>query len=426
MPESALEQAWAGWAEARQAWQTWFLQQALPLWREHGVDHQQGGFHEKLDAKGLPIDEPRRTRVVARQLYVFATAPRLGDTHDAHPLLEHGLNFLRQRLLAKQGTFHAAYSLSDARPNPHFDLYEQAFGLFALGAVHQFDRARHPELPALAQHLLRQLQAGWGHPTIGFQESQPPTVPLRSNPHMHLLEAALCWQRATDGQDATWNALVHQLVSLCLTHLVQPTSGLVTELFDLAWRPLPGPDGSLAEPGHQFEWGWLLLSWARQEPGHPLAAQARQAAIRMIGLGETHGVDAARGVAINAIDTSCQVRDANAKLWPQTERIKAWVAMAQDAWQGASPAGSSAADQAHALRQATAAIHGLMRYLQHPVAGAWHESLGADGHWQVQDTRASSLYHIVCALEVACGLQPPNTSASLSSGAAASLGASNG
>src|SRR3989344_3950572 len=121
----------------------------------------------------------------------------------------------------------------------------------------------------------------WRHPTIGFQESQPPTAPLRSNPHMHLLEAALCWQRASGGHDNSWNALVHQLVTLCLTRLVQPDSGLVTELFDLDWRPLPGPDAGLAEPGHQFEWGWLLLNWARQEPGHPLAAQARQAAVRM-------------------------------------------------------------------------------------------------------------------------------------------------
>lgn len=416
MPDNALEHAWSDWTQAKQAWQTWLLQQALPLWRERGVDRQQGGFHEKIDTHGRPVDEPRRTRVVARQLYVFATAPRLGDTHDAAPLLEHGLSFLLQRLLAEGGTFHAAYSLQDAHADPRFDLYEQAFGLFALGSVYRHDRAGHVELPGLAQRLLERLQAGWGHPDIGFQESQPPSAPLRSNPHMHLLEAALCWQRASDGQDHNWNALVHQLVTLCLTHLVQPGSGLVTELFDLDWRPLPGPEGSLAEPGHQFEWGWLLLSWARQEPNHPLAEQARQAAVRMIEMGQAHGIDATRGVAINAIDTTGQVRDANAKLWPQTERIKAWVAMAQS-----SP---TEAGQAHALRQATAAIHGLMRYLRHPIAGAWHESLGADDHWQVQDTRASSLYHIVCALEVACGLQAPNTSATLKSGAAASLGAS--
>lgn len=415
MPESGLRQAWAAWQQALQAWQTWFLQQALPLWRQHGVDHRQGGFHEKLGAAtGLPIEEPRRTRVVARQIYVFATAPRLGDAHDARPLLEHGSRFLLERLLGEDGTFHAACALPSGEPERRFDLYEQAFALFALASLHRQDPQHWAGTHALAHRLLTRLRAGWAHPQIGFQESIPPTAPLRSNPHMHLLEAALSWQAATGNNDKTWSELVHQLVTLCLNHLVEPHSGLVTELFDLNWRPMPGNDGSLAEPGHQFEWGWLLLSWAKQEPEHPLAPEARRTALHLVEQGEALGVDKLRGVAMNAIDITGSVRDANAKLWPQTERIKAWVAMAEH-FQG------EHLERTRALQHATLAVQGLMRYLQHPVAGAWHECLGADGTWQVQETRASSLYHIVCALDVACGLQvpaqAPYTSASLSSGA---------
>ena len=52
-------------------------------------------------------------------------------------------------------------------------------------------------------------------------------------------------------------------------------------------------------------------------------------------------------------------------------------------------------------------VRALQRYLAHPVSGCWHESLDAHGHWQAQDTRASSLYHIVYALETACALKPP-------------------
>jgi mannose-6-phosphate isomerase len=416
MPETPLQRAWADWAGARQAWQDWFLSQALPLWRDRGVDRQHGGFHEKLDASACAREEPRRTRVVARQLYVFATAPSLGDAHDAQPLIDHGLDFLLGHLLSDSDTFHAAYAIEPRQANTRFDLYEQAFGLFALGAVYQRSPSSHPDLPAQAERILQRLQSGWRHPDIGFQESQPPSPPLRSNPHMHLLEAALCWQQAMGHQAESWNTLVHQLVTLCLHKLVQRPSGLVTELFDLDWAPLPGPDGELVEPGHQFEWGWLLMSWAGREPSHPLAEAAVRAAEHMIRQGEALGVDVARGVAINALGTSGEVRDASAKLWPQTERIKAWVAMAQ----------TSQTDDAltHALACGTRAIRGLMRYFQHPLSGAWHESLGPDDRWQLQDTRASSLYHIVCALAVASELQPPKTSASASNGAEASLGAS--
>ena len=50
---------------------------------------------------------------------------------------------------------------------------------------------------------------------------------------------------------------------------------------------------------------------------------------RMIDAGETHGTDLARGVAINALLEDFSVHDDGARLWPQTERIKAAVLAAE-------------------------------------------------------------------------------------------------
>ena len=56
----------------------WLFRQALPLWAQAGVDAD-GRFVEKLDFDGRPITGlPRRTRVQARQVYVFAEAAVLG------------------------------------------------------------------------------------------------------------------------------------------------------------------------------------------------------------------------------------------------------------------------------------------------------------------------------------------------------------
>jgi len=52
----------------------WLFDHALPLWSERGVDLSAGGFYEKLAQDGSVIEEPRRTRLVARQIFVFATA----------------------------------------------------------------------------------------------------------------------------------------------------------------------------------------------------------------------------------------------------------------------------------------------------------------------------------------------------------------
>ena len=390
----------ADWAQTRAAWRDWFLRQAFPLWSTHGVDHRRGGFFEKLDAQGHPLEEPRRTRVVARQLYVCATAQRLGWPFNTAGLLTHGLDFLLNRLRCPDGTFATSVDVRSGERNERFDLYEQAFAMFALAAAYESDRAAHGHLPDIALATLQRLREGWQHSVAGFHESQPPRAPLRANPHMHLLEAALKWHQASQGRMPAWAELADQLTSLALDHLLHAPSGMVTEWFDLDWQPLAGELGSEAEPGHQFEWGWLLLQWASARPEHPRHNEAVAAAKRMIDQGELLGVDPARGVAINSLDTDGHWRDANAKLWPQTERIKAWVSRADLARRA-----SSGQEAAQALARATEATQALLRYLDHPVAGAWHEVLDTHGQWQAQDTRASSLYHIVYALETACSLE---------------------
>src|SRR3954463_14895531 len=57
----------------------WATEVALPLWSTTGFDTKRGGFHERLHLDGTPDhDAPRRTRVQARQIYVFAHAAVLG------------------------------------------------------------------------------------------------------------------------------------------------------------------------------------------------------------------------------------------------------------------------------------------------------------------------------------------------------------
>lgn len=383
---------WQDFEQTRQRCLDWFTQQALPLWTTAGVDMRNGGFFEKLDAAGAGAEAPRRTRVVSRQLYVLCVAKKLGWTQDAAPFVAHGLGFLLDRLRQPDGVFASAVLPDGKVVDARFDLYEQAFALFALACVLEHDASRYASLTQVATDLVAQLRARWKHPTAGFEEASPRQLPLRSNPHMHLLEATLQWE-ATAGNDVgAWRQLSDEIAQLALTRLIDCQSGLVTELFDGDWGPAPGADGTLAEPGHQFEWGWLLTRWALSR-GDSLAIEAAR---KMVLLAEQHGVDEGRGVAINSFGTDLQPRDQDAKLWPQTERVKAWALLSCLAIDE-----QEAADR---LAHCTAALNGMMKYLNHPTAGAWQEVWRADGTWSKEDVRASSLYHVVCALETIHGL----------------------
>jgi mannose/cellobiose epimerase-like protein (N-acyl-D-glucosamine 2-epimerase family) len=56
----------------------WLFEAALPFWWERGADRTHGGFYEKIDLDGTPLDHPRRFRVIARQAYSYCEAGRLG------------------------------------------------------------------------------------------------------------------------------------------------------------------------------------------------------------------------------------------------------------------------------------------------------------------------------------------------------------
>jgi len=160
----------------------------------------------------------------------------------------------------------------------------------------------------------------------GFEESDPPSLPLKSNPHMHLLEAALAWIDATNGAaQAPWIELAREIVGLCLTRFMDASTGAIREYFDYQWNAAAGDDGRIVEPGHQFEWAWLLMQWASSTHASPSERRAcLEAADRLVELGERWGVDAVRGVAINELWDDMTVKESAAKLWPQTERLKAW------------------------------------------------------------------------------------------------------
>jgi mannose/cellobiose epimerase-like protein (N-acyl-D-glucosamine 2-epimerase family) len=222
-------------------------------------------------------------------------------------------------------------------------------------------------------------------PGPGFSSGAPDALPLLSNPHMHLLEAALSWTAV--GNDPGWQELADEIVALALERFIDSGSGALRENFDEHWAPLAGTAGRIVEPGHQFEWAWLLLCW-----GRTVGAGASQAAARLVQIGETHGIR--DGVAINALLDDFSIHDAEARLWPQTERLKAAVLM-----------GATTQDPRY-WSMAVRAAQGLRRYLDTGAPGLWYDRLQADGKFVQQSAPASSFYHIVCAIaELGAALQ---------------------
>lgn len=360
----------------------WAFDSALPIWWKVGADHAGGGFFEAIGHDGRAIEGPRRARVQARQIYVYAIAADLGWPGPARDAVMHGLTFVLENYRRSDGLFRTLVSPGGAALDDDATLYDQAFMLLALAAAAKMfpDDTRLAPIALAALAALRKHRA---HSGGGFLETLDPT-PHRSNPHMHLLEAALAWSEVSGAPE--WERLADEVSDLALTHFIDTPGGFLREMFDAEWQPLRGIPGRIVEPGHQFEWAWLLERWGRRRGRDDLRAAAR----RMFELGQAFGVDPASRIVIDELLDDLTPFGRSARLWPQTEWVKCALIQAETT--------SAPALRDAAMGSVIEGLDALARYLQTPVDGLWCDRRLPDGSFKSEPAPASSFYHLMGAL----------------------------
>lgn len=312
----------------------------------------------------------------------FAQASRLGWKGDVAEIVRHGLDYLRTHYRRADRLFRGLITPDGAVLDDRALLYDQAFVLLGLAESQKVFSA-HADVPARdqvaeeARALRALLYRYFKREGPGFESTVQTPMALSANAHMHLFEASLACFEA-DG-DPEWLALADEIGELALARFIAPATGAVREHFGPTWEPLPGIQGRVLEPGHHFEWAWLLLRW-----GGERRADAREAAFRLIEIGERYGVR--EGVAVIALLDDFSVHDGSARLWPQAERIKAAALAAR------------VSGDARYWSAAAAAADALRRYLQTPTPGSWYDRLLPDGQLIKEAAPASSFYHIVGAI----------------------------
>ena len=352
----------------------WLLQAAYPLWSQNGIDPASGGFVEALDQTGAALGWDRRARVHPRQVYAFAEGRKLGWQGEASRIIEQGMHYFVARYRRPDGLFltrvDAAGGIRDGRAL----LYDQAFVLLGYAAAATALGARE-SWEARALELRRLIDQHW-RAADGAYRSEQNAVGYESNPHMHLLEAYLAW--AEISREPGWREGVARLADLALTRFISPQSGAIGEGYSASWQPLAG-DAGRVEPGHQYEWAWLLL-----RAGKTLGRAFLSPALRLMAVGECHGLH--QGFVVNALRDDLTACDASARLWPQCERLKATVLAA------------ALTDEPQYWGAAHAAARSIRLYLQTPVAGLWFDVRTAAGDMPGGASPASSLYHLVSAI----------------------------
>jgi len=197
-----------------------------------------------------------------------------------------------------------------------------------------------------------------------------------------MLEALLAW--VEQGLDSEFGEKAREIVALANAHFLDQSTGAVAEFFGLDWNFVADDAGSIREPGHQFEWAYLLYQAERLLGGdHSVACK------RLYDFASHYGVLEGRvlcslGPAGNPIDMS-------SRLWAQTERLRTVVMRLSAARSHASGA---------AVTEFMESFYCVKQFLdQHSRRGLWHDRIAPDGSWVEEPVPASSLYHILTGLD---------------------------
>jgi mannose/cellobiose epimerase-like protein (N-acyl-D-glucosamine 2-epimerase family) len=349
---------------------TWMFEAALPFWAERGVDAEHGGFFEELSADGAPTAcDFKRLRVICRQTYVFSHAALLGWPK-GEPLSQLGFEYMRERARLPDGGWARRLArdgrIIDATP----ELYDLAFVIFA--AAWRYRLSREPEARACAIETFAFVRERMTAPGGGFWRALPASAERAQNPHMHLTEACLAAFEATG--EAQFLDVARELVSLFARRFFDGAT--LGERFDDDWART----SAVLEPGHHFEWVWILAQYQRLS-GDDVTALAQAAAA----FAERHGVEPESGAVYDAIAADGAPLRRSSRIWTNTERIKAALGLFE----------LTGADPRPVLASSLRLI--FQRYFADQIPGLWIDQFDGDGAPIDAPVPASCVYHLFLA-----------------------------
>jgi mannose/cellobiose epimerase-like protein (N-acyl-D-glucosamine 2-epimerase family) len=327
----------------------------------------------------------RRGMVAGRQLFFFSHAYRL--TKD--PIYEDRARYLFADLVnhfwdKTNGGWYFSLNDDNTPHNPTKDLYGHAFIIFGLAHYLAIfaDKDALDWLYKTNELVLRHfsLPGGWFAPST-TRDLAILGRNLEQNPHMHLLEAYLSSYNAT--QDDSFLKYSTQIMSVYTEILRTPDGSKVLEHLDENGRP-SGEEGNSIQPGHLYEWYWLVNEYA-DIAGLPAY---RAACTPIIGWADRWGVDPGAGGIYDMVDTGGNVISNRKRIWPVTECIKALATLAR----------------VGCCEQSYEALARWITFIEEKyctVNGAWHEYLNQDLKPDCDYMPMSTPYHVgMAALEV--------------------------
>jgi mannose/cellobiose epimerase-like protein (N-acyl-D-glucosamine 2-epimerase family) len=164
------------------------------------------------------------------------------------------------------------------------------------------------------------------------------------------------------------------------------------ERFNDHWVRISGEEGRRLEPGHAFEWAWILSRY-QTLTGEEVA----DIATSLVAFGERFGINPKTGAVCDEVRDDGAPLITSSRSWPNTERIKAHLALFE-----------LTRDEPDETVAVTTRLL-FDKYLSTDVRGLWMDHLDGDGKPIAKTVPASIFYHLFLAFSEILRLEPDLT-----------------
>ncbi len=352
----------------------YFKEKVFPKWSSQGGLGAEKGFLEEfiLTEKRPHKEANRRLRVQGRQVWSFAKAYSLGYGENLLALALDGWNAIDKQFRHKNGGFIHSVNEEGKALNTNRYLYEQTFTLLGLSALYGATKNKEyiKQAHELYNWICKDLAAEEGFYT-SFDDKQEPR---QQNPHMHLFEALMALFE--ESGDEYWLDEAGKIYDLFCKYFFDNNHLLLREFFTSDWKSYDSKKGDSIEPGHNYEWVWLIYHYSQlakqpYDKTEPLYAFARK------GTSED-------GLGYDECSPDGKPIRQTSRMWVQTEALKANITQYQ-----------ISKDEIY-LKRAEQIIDNLFDYYLLDD-GLWGDQLDSHKKELSKITPASTFYHLFLA-----------------------------
>jgi len=313
------------------------LKNILSFWKNHTVDHNNGGFFGKINnANVIDADAPKGSVLNARILWTFSSAYIHFKQESYLEAAKRAYDYIRHFIIDPK--FGGAYWTVDVNGRPaetKKQVYACAFVLYGLSEYYSASMDEEALEEAIELYHLMVARAhdkifggyyeaftrDWKEITDQRLSNKDANEKKSANTNLHIVEAFANLYRIWP--DESLKAQIIDLLNIFLEKIIDHHNNHLRLFFDEQWNNKP----ALISYGHDIEAAWLLPECATIIRDEHLVAKLREASIRLTNAA-MNGIDTDGGLWYE-YDLREEKLIREKHWWPQAEAVVGFI----NAWQ---------------------------------------------------------------------------------------------